>query len=228
MGKLFKSLAWVVRTFTPKMTTQWETTFDHSPCVFLCNHAGAIGPIDMCVKFPLRDECFTWLNADMMDRKQVPAYVRQDYWWRPGCFMEPFYNATLPYLAAAILPPILKSAPGVPVYHDNRVVKTMRQSLRHLKENKHLVIFPEQPSGYLSHHSWINDGFLQIAPLAYRTLGIALKFYPVYIDYKNHVFHVSAPAIFNPDLSLDAQKDALIDIIRQGIQAKQTETDALK
>lgn len=39
------------------------------------------------------------MNAQMLDPKQVPAYVRQDYWWRPGSFFEPLYNVTLPYLA---------------------------------------------------------------------------------------------------------------------------------
>jgi hypothetical protein len=219
MGKLFDVLASAIRVLSPKMKTVWATEFVDEPCVFLCNHAGAMGPIDMCAKFPLRDKCYTWLNADMMDKKAVPAYVRQDYWWRPGCFMEPFYNATLPYLAAAILPPILKSGPGIPVYHDARGVKTFKMSLSHLKKGNYITIFPEQPSGYQSHHTWINDGFLNIAPLAFRTLNIALKFYPVHLDYKNHTFTVSAPIQFDINRTLDEQKDEMLDGIRKGIAA---------
>jgi hypothetical protein len=131
--------------------------------------------------------------------------------------MEPLYNITLPYIAAALLPPLLKSAPGVPVYHDARGVKTFRQSIRHLKNGNCLIIFPEQPSGYRSHHTWINKGFFQIAPLAYRTLGIALKFYPVYLDHKNHLIHVSEPVRYEPGVPLDAQTPALIKAIRLGI-----------
>lgn len=54
------------------------------------------------------------VNAAVMDPKQVPAYVRQDYWWRPGCKLEPLYNATLPYMAAAVLPPFCAACRACP------------------------------------------------------------------------------------------------------------------
>ena len=141
MGRLYRCLRAVVRAVTPRMTTTWEEPFSGNPSIFVCNHVGAFGPIDMVVKFPLRDEVRVWCNEGIMNRKTCPAYVRQDYWWKPGCRLEPLYNATLPYIAAAVLPPILQSAPTIPVYHDARVMTTMRQSMKALKEGKHLVIF---------------------------------------------------------------------------------------
>ena len=173
----------------------------------------------MCVfaKFPLRDKCHPWMNAAMMDPRQVPAYVRQDYWWTPGSFFEPVLTRTLPYLAAAIVPPVLRSSPGVPVYHDIQVVKTFRQSVGRLKDGHHLIIFPEQPDGFQSHEQRLNKGFLQIAPMAYRTLGLRLKFYPVYIDYKRHTFHVSAPAQYDPELPLAEQEERILAVLRAGL-----------
>jgi hypothetical protein len=171
----------------------------------------------MCAQFGLRQSCNPWLNADMMNPKAVPAYVRQDYWWKPGCALEPLYKATLPYLAAAVLPPILKSAPGIPVYHDARGVQTFRLSLACLKEGRHLIIFPEQPSGYRSHHFWINDGFLQLAPMAQRILGVPLPFYPVYIDTKNRIFRVAAPVFYHPETPLREQAPRMLETIRKGI-----------
>lgn len=217
MTRFFKFLCSAVRTFSPKMTITWETEWDGKPSVFCCNHAGAYGPIDMCAQFPLADNCRPWLNADMMDPKAVPAYVRQDYWWRPGSFFAPLFNCTLPYIAAAILPPILRGAEGVPVYHDARGIKTFKQSIRHLKNGEHLIIFPEQPSGFNAHHAALNEGFLQLAPLVYRTLGIALNFYPVHIDHKKHTFTVSAPIAYDPAIPLDGQIPAITAVIRNGI-----------
>ena len=107
MGKLYTVLRGACRVVMPKMRAEWAVPFDGKPSVFCPNHAGAFGPIDMCAFFPLSDRCHPWLNAAVMDPKLVPAYVRQDYWWRPGCKLEPLYNATLPYLAAAVLPPLL-------------------------------------------------------------------------------------------------------------------------
>ena len=103
MGRLYRCLRAVVRAVTPRMTTTWEEPFSGNPSIFVCNHVGAFGPIDMVVKFPLRDEVRVWCNEGIMNRKTCPAYVRQDYWWKPGCRLEPLYNATLPYIAAAVL-----------------------------------------------------------------------------------------------------------------------------
>lgn len=220
MSKAYERLCAFVRAVTPAMTTQWEEPFRGEPSVFVCNHAGAFGPVDMCTKFPLREHCHTWMNAQMLDPKQVPAYVRQDYWWRPGSFFEPLYNVTLPYLAAAILPPILRLAPTVPVYHDGRVLTTMRQSLRWLKSGEHLVIFPEQPSGFHSHHSWINTGFLNIATMYYRATGKALIFYPVHVDYRRHVFQVARPIAFDTARTLEEQQEELVEVLAKGLRGE--------
>ena len=220
MGMLYRFVAGAYRLFTKKMTTNWLTEFDGEPCVFCPNHAGAFGPVEMVVHFPNAEKCHPWMNAAMLDEKQVPAYVRQDYWWKPGCKMEPFYNATLPNIAAFILPKVLRSVPGViPVHHDIKVVKTFRQSVEYLEKGEHLVIFAQQPSGYQSHHMQLNSGWLQIAPMAWRRLGIKLKFYPVHIDYKKRVFTVGKPAQYDPDRPIKDQQDEILSVISAGIAA---------
>ncbi len=84
MGKRFyKFASAMIRTFSHRMTTEWEVPFEEGPCVFVANHVGAIGPVDMMAKFPMRDKCYPWINNGMMVAKEVPAYVRQDYWWKP-------------------------------------------------------------------------------------------------------------------------------------------------
>lgn len=219
-GKAYRAMRWILKTFSHKMTCHWEVPFDGEPCVFVPNHAGAFGPIDMVAKFPYYEDCCPWFNADVMDPKKVPAYVRQDYWWKPGCWAEPLLNVTLPYMAAAVLPPILRQVPGIPVHHDMRVMTTMRQSLRALKENKYLVIFPEQPSGWQSHHMWINTGFLQIAPMYHKATGKALKFWPVHIDYKKHEFRVAAPIAFDPERTLADQAAEIEKVLAYGLRGE--------
>lgn len=220
MGRLYRCLRAVVRAVTPRMTTTWEEPFSGNPSVFVCNHVGAFGPIDMVVKFPLRDEVRVWCNGGIMNRKTCPAYVRQDYWWKPGCRLEPLYNATLPYIAAAVLPPILQSAPTIPVYHDARVMTTMRQSMKALKEGKHLVIFPEQPSGFGEHHNWINTGWLNICTMFYRATGKNLTLYPVHIDQKKHCFEVQKPVMFDGNRTLEEQQDELVKHLAAGLRGQ--------
>ena len=217
LNKRYRRLRGLVRRTMPPMTTEWAEPFDGQPSVFCPNHAGAFGPIDMCAFFPLADVCHPWFNAGMANEKEVPAYVRQDYWWRPGCFCEPLLNMTLPYLAAALVPPILRCVPGVPVYHDARVIKTFRGSIDWLKKREHLIIFAQQPAGYQSHRLELNRGFLQICPMVYKVLGLALPFYPVHIDYKERRFIVSRPVRFDPSLPLARQEDDILNAISAGL-----------
>ncbi|MEA4999454.1 MAG: hypothetical protein VB087_08720 [Candidatus Limiplasma sp.] len=208
----------VARRFSPRMQAQWEVPFTGEPSVFICNHAGAYGPIAMCAHFPMADDLRPWMNAQVLSARETPAYVRQDYWWAPESRLAPLYSATLPYIAAAILPPIVRTAPTVPVYHDARVIRTVRASLRFLKEGKHLVIFPEQPSGYKTHDTTLNSGFLQIAPAFARQTGKGIAFWPVYIDMAQRVFRISAPIRFEVDTPLKDQMDRLMGGLRRAIQ----------
>ncbi len=220
MGRLFTALRFCYCGITPKMTTTWEEPFSGKPSIFVCNHVGALGPIDMVAKFPLRDQLRAWCNEGIMNRKTCPAYVRQDYWWEPGCRMEWLYNATLPYLAAAILPPILQSAPTIPVFHDARVMTTMRQSMKTLKAGQHLVIFPEQPSGFGEHHDWINTGWLNICTMYYRATGENLLLYPVHIDPKAHSFTIARPIAFDGEKTVAEQQDALVHHLAHGLRGE--------
>lgn len=57
MGRLYRCLRAVVRAVTPRMTTTWEEPFSGNPSIFVCNHVGAFGPIDMVVKFRCGTKC---------------------------------------------------------------------------------------------------------------------------------------------------------------------------
>jgi len=225
LKKSYRFLRGLIRLCTYHMRVEWTVPFTGEPSVFICNHAGALGPIDVCAKFPLADSIHPWMNAQVLSAREVPAYVRQDYWWKPGSRLAPLCNITLPYIAAAILPPILRTAPAVPVYHDIRVMKTFRESLKLLSAGEHLVIFPEQPSGFQAHASELNRGFLQIAPAYARATGKALPFWPVCIDYKKRVFRVAAPIYYDATRKLDEQMDELLAGLKHGIQLPVLPTD---
>ena len=203
-----------------KMKHFWEVPFEDGPCVFVVNHIGAIGPVDMMAKFPMRDKCYPWINNGMMEPKEVPAYVRQDYWWKPGCFFEPVLTRTVPYIAAALVPPVLKSVPNIPVYHDQRIMLTLRQSVRTMQKDNYLIIFPEQPSGWLTHHERINTAWLRLGELWYRSSGRALKLYPVHIDKKKHLFKVAAPVWYDPTKRFSEQEKELGEKLAKGLRGE--------
>ena len=219
MGKRFyQFVTGTVRLFSHRVRTEWEVPFEEGPCVFAVNHVGVTGPVDMCAKFSQRDNLRLWINEEMIDAKKVPAYVRKDFWWKPNGFFAPVLNATVPYLAALFMPPILRSVNHIPVYHDQRIMLTLRESVRALQREEHLLLFPEQPGGRRSPGRRINTGWLRLGELFYRNSGRALKIYPVHVDNKKHVIRVAAPVYYDPARRFSEQEKELAEKLTAGIR----------
>ena len=218
MGKRFYRFCRVlVRVFTKPMRTEWAEQPDDGPYVFAVNHDGAHGPLLMCAHFPLRDQCHPWINAPVYDREQMPEYVLHDFWWKPGCFWEPVLKRTVPYIAAALVPPLMNGADGIPIYRDQRVMTTFRESIKILKKNEHIVIFTDGFDENGVYKDEIHTGWLALGELYYKATGQVLRIFPVYVDKKERVFHVSKAVLFDPSRRYLDQKDELAAKIAPGI-----------
>ena len=221
MGKRFYKLAGAtVRLFSHRMKTEWETPFEEGPCVFVVNHAGNHGPVDMCAKFPLRDKLHPWVNSEMLSAKEIPGYARKSRWWKPDGFFAPLLNVTVPYIAAALMPAFMKSIPYVPVYRDQRIMLTLRQSVRILQKDHYLLLFPEIPVPGKNASRHINTGWLRLGQVWYKASGRMLKMYPVHVDNKNHLFRVAAPVYYDPARRFSEQEKELAEKLTKGIRGE--------
>lgn len=202
------------------MDTEWEEAFTEGPCVFAVNHDGANGPILMCAEFPLRDECHPWINAPVFDRKAIPEYVRNDYWWKPGCFGEPVISRVLPVLASWVIPPLMNGAGGIPIYRDQRIITTFRKSVQVLKKGEKLVIFADGIDENGEYKNEIHSGWLALGELFYKATGQVLRIYPVYVSKQEHRFHVSKPVYYDPSRRFSDQEKELASLIAPGLGKK--------
>lgn len=220
MGKLFNVLKRIAGPVLPIKRAVYAEPVGEEPCVFLANHIGAMGPIYMAVNFPLADQAAIWCNEGVMDEKQMVEYVRHDWWWRPESKLAPLYNVTLPYIAAAIVPKVMRSAPTIPVCHDARIMSTMRASLKALRAGKHIIIFPEKPDGFDSHAEHLQMGWLNLTTLYHRATGKPLKLVPVHIDQKAHVFRVGKGVYVDPALPLQEQQSRIERYLAAGLRGE--------
>ena len=219
MGKRFYRFSCgLIRLFSHRMKTEWEVPFEEGPCVFVVNNVGFMGPIEMCVKFSEHERCHPWINAELAEAKEIPAYARKDCWWKPESFFAPLLNVTVPYLAAAAVPAMVKGSPYVPVYHDQRIMLTLRQSIRVLEKDGALVISPELPNARLRGSEWLSTGWLRLGEMWYRSCGRALKMYPVHIDREKHLFRVAAPVWYDPAKRFREQEAELVSALKKGIR----------
>jgi 1-acyl-sn-glycerol-3-phosphate acyltransferase len=219
LGKIFYRIAVpLVKLFIPRLEVQWEVPDDGEPCIFVANHERATGPLEMAANFPLRQQSHIWIYAAPLSRKTTPEYVRQDHWWDENGKLAPLWNAVIPPIVSLILPPILRSAPHVPVYHDGRAATTMKESLRLLQSGKNLVIFPEIPTGFGEHDpEKINEGWLMMLPMYEKRAGKSLKIRPVRLDLAEKRMIIRAPFGMNPDVPLRDQVPELSRKVLQGI-----------
>ena len=219
MGRRFyRFISPVIRLFIPRLRVSWEVPFDGEPAVFICNHERATGPLEMAVNFPLRADSHIWIYAAPLSRETTPDYVRQDHWWREDGKLAPLWDKIIPPVVALILPPILRSVPHVPVYHDGRAATTMKESLRLLQQGKHLVIFPEIPTGFGQHDTEkINEGWLMLMPMYEKRTGKPLKIWPIHLDFPEKVMRISAPIAMDGTMPLREQTAELSAKVLQGI-----------
>ena len=223
MGKLYEILTPLVRPFLKVRDIEYAEPLGDEPVVFLANHLGAVGPMYMAVTFPLRDNVAIWCNEGMMDEKLIVDYVRQDWWWKPESKLASFYSATIPYIAKAIVPKVLRSAPTIPVYRDARVMTTMRTSLKALKEGRHIVIFPELPDGFDSHAENLQMGWLNLTAMYYKATGKRLKMVPVHIDEAARVYRVGRAITADPDVPLKRQQEEIERYLAAGLRGQEAE-----
>ena len=219
MGKIFYRIAVpTVRLFIPRLEVRWEVPYDGEACVFVANHERAVGPLEMAANFPLRKESPIWIYAAPLSRKTTPEYVRQDHWWDEKGKLAPLWNAVIPPLVSLILPPILRSAPHVAVYHDGRAATTMKESLRQLQSGKNLVLFPEIPTGFGEHDpEKINEGWLMLLPMYAKRTGKPLMIRPVRLDLARKKMMIRAPFGMDPEIPLRDQVPELSRKVLQGI-----------
>ena len=220
MGKLFNVLSRVAYPFLPVKKAEFAEPIGDEPVIFLANHMGAVGPMYMAATFPLRNNVAIWCNEGMMDEKLTVDYVRHDWWWKPESKLAPLYSATIPYIARAIVPKVLRSAPTIPVYRDARVMTTMRQSLKALREGKHIVIFPELPDGYGSHAEQLQMGWLNLVNMYHRATGKDIRMIPIHIDQESRVFRVQKGIVADPDIPLSEQAERIERYLAAGIRGQ--------
>ncbi|MEL7603808.1 MAG: MATE family efflux transporter, partial [Bacillota bacterium] len=209
----FRFLRKAILLFTGPMKTVWEEPFSRAPSVFVCNHDRAFGPIAMNVQFERCTDIRPWINAQMLSEREAPAYIREDYWWDPNKWYAPILSHTLAYFYALLVPPILRGADCVPVYHDTGVMSTLRASVKTLADGKHLLLFPEKPEGFRQYGTEISSGFVSVGKLYYGREKQSVHFYPAWVDWKGREIRVGKPLAYDPSAKYDEQAAAIASAI---------------
>ena len=171
---------------------------DQGPAVLVANHAGALGPIALCVS--LRPRLYPWVISDMLDPNLAAPYLRRDFTTRE-LGLSGWPSMTVSRVLAGIAVCLLQTIECIPVWSGKKVLSTYRLSSDYLERGRILLIFPEDPSRPPHAETGMRPfkpGFARLGRLHYFRTGQRLIFLPVAVWRPNHTLEVGPPRTFDP------------------------------
>ncbi len=210
----FRVIRFFVWLFYPKITVRGQENIPQEACIIVGNHTQMHGPI--CGEFYIPGNSRTWCTHQMMYIKEVPAYAYQDFWSQKPKALRPFYKL-LSYLIAPISACVFTNAKTIPVFRDNRLLTTFKQTVSALAEDTNVVIFPEcyTPHNHIVYQ--FEDKFVDVAKLYYKRTGKAISFVPLYIAPALKTIYFGKPIAFDPDAPMDAQRQEICAYLMDAI-----------
>lgn len=210
-------MGWIARTFIFKKA---DVVYEEAPSegevgVYCVNHAGANGPSLMTLHFDRPHR--TWIINYVLDKKKNANFIFHDFMHGEGKKCKWFWRV-LAKITAVLLLPILKLARPIPVYHDRRVMDTLKESIDALQKGDDVVLFAECPQKFSEYVFELYSGFADVGRLyAGVTDGKRLKFYPVYVENVTHKIMIAKPIEYDPTNNPKAERIRVSEYIRDGI-----------
>ncbi|MBR3015822.1 MAG: 1-acyl-sn-glycerol-3-phosphate acyltransferase [Clostridia bacterium] len=212
----YRALKWIAKALFPKMRVEGLENIPAGGAVIVGNHAHAYGPVG--AELYLGSNRYTWCAAEMMNLKEVPAYAFQDFWSMKPRYTHLFFKM-LSYLAAPLSVLIFNNANTVPVYHDVRVMKTFRETLRLLREGKNIVVFPEHvvPRNNIVYD--FQDRFIDLGRMYYNLTQKELSFVPMYIAPRLKKIILGKPIRYRSDAFMDQERRRIKEELMEAVTA---------
>ena len=210
----FRFIKALVRLFYPKTEIVGAENLPDEPCIIVGNHTQMNGPIVSELYFPRRR--YTWCAFQMMELKEVPAYAFQDFWSGKPAYIRWLYKL-LSYIIAPLSVCVFNNAETIPVYHDTRLLTTLRQTMQRLDDGADIVIFPEHSVPHNHILCDFQDKFIDVAKLYYKKTGRELCFVPMYLAPALKKAYLGKPIRFDHSLPIKQERERICALLMDEI-----------
>lgn len=216
--KMFGIIKFILRKIMRRYTVTGAENIDRDrEAIFVCNHAGFVGPLAMGLYFPLRFRPWVIYRAITagLCRKQLEKDLFGDY----HTFFKPFCRAAAFMIEPACLW-AMRKIKAIPVHRGkNEIFATFKQSVEALSEGYNLILFPENDES--EYHSRLKDfytGFVHIARKYCNEKGVTLSFHPVYISGNKRSIAVGKPVAYNPQATFKSESERIVNALMKAIR----------
>ena len=200
---IFKIIKCLVRLFYGKMEIVGIENLPSDNTIIVGNHCQMNGPIAGELFLP--KNCYTWCAGQMMHLKEVPDYAFEDFWAQKPRWTHPFYKI-LSHLIAPLSVCIFNNARTIGVYRDMRIMSTFKTTIKMLKEEKNILIFPERDEKYNNILYQFQENFVDVAKLYYKQTDLSLTFVPLYIAPKLRKLYIGAGIVYNSENAIEEER----------------------
>ena len=178
------------------------------------NHTQMHGPIIGELYFS--HNTYTWCAEQMMHLKEVPAYAYADFWSHKPRYSRWFYKG-LSYIIAPFAACVFNKARTIAVYHDKRVVATLRESVKRMDEGANILIFPEHNQPYNRILCDFQKGFVDLARIYHKHTGRELQFVPMYVAPALHEVHIGEPVSYEAGTPIKEERGRICATLMERI-----------
>ncbi|MBR3059331.1 MAG: hypothetical protein IKG89_01815 [Oscillospiraceae bacterium] len=214
ISPLYRFIRWAVWKLSPAYTLVGTENLPEGACIIVGNHSQMYGPIAGELYIPGKHS--TWCAGEMMHRREVAEYAYRDFWsGKPKAvrWLYRLFSLLIPLLSQLVF----TNAHTIPVYHDTRLMTTLRESLARLQEGEKLVIFPERAQRYSNILYAFQDKFIDVARLYRKKTGRELDFVPLYLAPALKTMTFGPPVRFRGEEPMAAERSRICRTLMEEI-----------
>ena len=208
----------LLKKIAKKIYGKWDlqglSNIPSEPSIIVGNHSQVHGPLVSELLFPYQKT--VWCISEVMDAKTIPDYAMRDFFIYKSQKLKWLYKAISRFVAKP-LAYIFNNADTLPVYKDNRIISTFKQSILQLENNKHVIIFPEDHTPYNNIINDFQSNYIDLARLYYHKTGRAINFVPMYIAPKLKTVVFGEKIQYNPKMDFKILKQNINDYLKNTI-----------
>ncbi len=180
--------------------------------IIVSNHVGTSAPLawELYGDIPT----FRFWGASEMNGSLPEMYKYHTEVYFHGKKHWNIHLARLYCLAASPLTYIFyKGLNLISTYHDMRIIKTIKESIKTLNEGQNIIIFPEvSDKGYLDELEGFHQGFLMLAELCYKR-GMDLPVYVSYYRKSERKYIVDSPVMLSEIFGGGADREEIAKML---------------
>ena len=210
----FRFIKFMAKGIYPKRKNLGLENIPKEPAIIVGNHTHLFGPLYAEMYFPYKR--YTWCIGHMLHLKEAPPYVFEDFWGHKPKKTHRWYK-----FWAKMLSPLMvyinKNAYTIGVYKDARGISTFKNSVKALKENNHIIIFPEKHEGFNHVVNEFQDKFVDLARFYYKETGKEISFVPMYNAHELKTVVYGKPIKFDGTKDIGEQRKEICEYLKKEI-----------